>query len=118
MICPSPAGLMDFLDENPESMNDGFLEIDSSPGGGWPDIPAAYMGHACGFSFADGHVELHTWLTKALINPAQGATAPLDPPAEVTEHYAPGAASNPDWFWFQQHATCSHDAMGGTWTPQ
>jgi prepilin-type N-terminal cleavage/methylation domain-containing protein len=118
MTCPTPSGLFDFMDENPESINDGFLEIDSSPNGGWPDIPAAYMGHACGFSYADGHVELHKWLTTALINPAPGATDALDPPSEVTEHYAPGGASNPDWFWFQQHATCSDDAVGGTWIPQ
>jgi prepilin-type N-terminal cleavage/methylation domain-containing protein/prepilin-type processing-associated H-X9-DG protein len=117
MICPSPSGLSDFLDENPESINDGFLEIDSSPNGGWPDIPAAYMGSACGFSFADGHVEMHKWLTKALINPAPGDTATLDPPAEVIEHYAPGGTSNPDWLWFQQHATCSDNTIGGFWIP-
>jgi len=118
MVCPTPSGLFDFLDENPESIQDGYLEIDSSPNGGWPDIPAAYMGHACGFSFADGHVELHKWLTTALINPAPGDSQSLDPPAKVTEHYAPGGASNPDWFWFQQHATCDDNSIGGSWVPQ
>jgi hypothetical protein len=118
MVCPTPAGLFDFLDENPESINDGFLQVDSSPDGGWPDIPAAYMGHACGFSFADGHGEIHKWLTAALINPAPGYTAPLDPPSRVREEDAAGGASNPDWFWFQQHATCSDDAIGGTWVPR
>jgi prepilin-type processing-associated H-X9-DG protein len=109
---------MDFLDENPESINDGFLQVDSAPEGGWPDIPAAYMGRACGFSFADGHAELHQWQTLALINPVPGHTAPLDPPSEVEESEAPGGASNADWFWFQLHATCGDNALGGVWTPQ
>jgi prepilin-type N-terminal cleavage/methylation domain-containing protein len=116
--CPSPSGLFDFLDENPESINDGFLQVDSAPNGGWPDIPAAYMGHACGFSFADAHAELHQWQTTALINPVPGHTAPLDPPSQVEESEAPGGASNPDWFWFQQRATCGKNAIGGVWTPQ
>jgi prepilin-type N-terminal cleavage/methylation domain-containing protein len=118
MTCPVPAGLMDFADENPESINDGFLEVTSTPEAGWPDIPAAYMGHACGFSFADGHAELHTWLTKSLINPAEGSTDPLDPPSEVTEHYALGGVNNPDWVWFQQRATCIDGNVGPIWTPQ
>jgi prepilin-type N-terminal cleavage/methylation domain-containing protein len=118
ITCPNTSGLMDFLDENPESINDGFLQVDSAPNGGWPDIPAAYMGHACGFSFTDGHVELHKWLTTALINPVPGAKDPLDPPSKTHEDDAPGGASNPDWVWFQQHATCSDDAVGGFWVPQ
>ena len=105
MTCPAPAGLFDFLYEIPDSINDGFLQVDSSPGGGWPDIPAADMGHACGFSFADGHAEIHRWLTSALIGAAQGTTR-LDPPYETTAQNAVGGANNADWVWFQNHATC------------
>lgn len=121
MTCPTPAGLFDFLDENPMSINDGFLQVDSSPNGGWPDIPAAYNGHADGFSFADGHVEMHQWLTQNLII-ADAASNPglvLDPPTKVTEvQNAAGNAANADWFWFQQHATCIDGSTGGSWTPR
>ncbi len=102
--CPQPSDLFDFADENVESINDGYLEINPAPGGNFPDIPAADMGLACGFSFADGHAAIHKWQTSALISPAPGNTAPLEPAAKVTEHYAPGG--NADWVWFTQHATC------------
>jgi prepilin-type N-terminal cleavage/methylation domain-containing protein len=116
MICPAPAGLFDLLDENPESINDGFLQVDSAPNGGWPDIPAAYMGHACGFSYADGHALVHPWQTTALTGPAQGTTC-LDPPYETTAENAPGGANNSDWVWFQSQATCPVGDMDPTWTP-
>jgi prepilin-type N-terminal cleavage/methylation domain-containing protein len=105
MICPVPSDLYDFADENPESINDGFLEVNPTPGGGWPDIPAAYHGHACGFSFADGHAVIHKWITSALLNHANG-TAQLDPPSMVVQHYAVGDKNNVDWAWYQLHATC------------
>jgi hypothetical protein len=103
MICPIPANLFDFADENAESINDGYLEINPVPGGNFPDIPAARMGHACGFGYADGHAALHKWVTSALIAPASGSAA-LDPESATTQHYAPGG--NVDWDWFQQQATC------------
>ena len=115
--CPSPAGLFDFLDENPESINDGFLQVDSAPDGGWPDIPAAYMGIACGFSYADGHASIHSWQTRALTGPAQGTTR-LEPPYETTAQNAPGAANNVDWVWFQSQATCPVGYGGSSWAPQ
>ncbi|EEF62997.1 hypothetical protein Cflav_PD5632 [Pedosphaera parvula Ellin514] len=27
----------------------------------WEDVPASYHDGACGFSFADGHAEMHKW---------------------------------------------------------
>jgi type II secretory pathway pseudopilin PulG len=48
-----------FTDENPQSLNDGFLLM-SEPGGG-NDRPAVNHGLASSFSFADGHTELHGW---------------------------------------------------------
>jgi hypothetical protein len=85
------------------------LEVVSSPGAGWPDIPAAYNGHADGFSFTDGHVEMHQWMTQNLIiGDATPSGVILDPPSkDHTEHYAPGDKNNVDWFWFQSHATVS-----------
>jgi len=116
MTCPTPANLFDFLDENVESINDGFLQVNSAPNGGWPDIPAADMGIACGFSFADGHALIHSWVTSALTGPAAGTTR-LEPAYETTAQDAAGGANNADWVWFQLHATCPVGQMNGTWTP-
>ncbi len=87
-----------FCEENPDSINDGFLQIGSEPGGqnfGFPDVPAAYLGGACAFSFADGHVEVHKWQTSTIIN-ATGHSPSLG-----------NGDQNVDWQWFTQHATAN-----------
>ncbi len=68
-----PADTFVTLDEHPDSINDGYYlndpgaydpkldNVDRAPGG-WGDLPASYHNGACGFSFADGHSEIHKWL--------------------------------------------------------
>ncbi len=59
---PSPAGLWVFVDEHPDSINDGFIIIGANNPSLWVnDLPASYHNRACGFGFADGHAELHKW---------------------------------------------------------
>jgi len=50
------------LDEQADSINDGFFIVGYPTASAWGDIPASYHNGACGFSFADGHVEIHRWL--------------------------------------------------------
>jgi prepilin-type N-terminal cleavage/methylation domain-containing protein len=52
-----------FLDEHPDSINDGyFLNNPSTTSASqWGDGPAAYHNGAGGLSFADGHSEAHKW---------------------------------------------------------
>ncbi|HTV60971.1 MAG TPA: prepilin-type N-terminal cleavage/methylation domain-containing protein [Verrucomicrobiae bacterium] len=54
-----------FLDENPLSLNDGFLLVEEVPGAEIQDSigdrPAANHGNSTSFAFADGHAELHLW---------------------------------------------------------
>jgi prepilin-type N-terminal cleavage/methylation domain-containing protein/prepilin-type processing-associated H-X9-DG protein len=54
------------LDENPYSINDGWFCTDITKG--WVDKPATYHNNAGGFSFADGHCEIHKWRDPSLIN--------------------------------------------------
>ena len=52
------------VDEHPDSINDAMLYIDPkypTTTGNFNDTPASYHDHACGFSFADGHSEIHRW---------------------------------------------------------
>ncbi len=57
---PAPAETYVLLDEHPDSINDGYYLI--SPGQmSWGDLPASYHNGAAGFSFADGHSEVHMW---------------------------------------------------------
>jgi prepilin-type N-terminal cleavage/methylation domain-containing protein/prepilin-type processing-associated H-X9-DG protein len=80
---PNPAMTWVTLDEHPASINDGFFIVGHDVTS-WGDTPASYHDGACGFSFADGHAEVHRWLSKTSIypvnpaNPAQLSTRTFD----------------------------------------
>jgi prepilin-type N-terminal cleavage/methylation domain-containing protein/prepilin-type processing-associated H-X9-DG protein len=62
---PGPAGIFLFLDEHPDSINDGQFALNpgyAKTGEHWRDLPASYHNGAAGISFADGHCEMHTWM--------------------------------------------------------
>ncbi len=65
-----PANVWVTLDEHPDSINDGFF-ITSDFATEWGDIPASYHNGACGFSFADGHAEVHKWRSATSIYPVR-----------------------------------------------
>ena len=58
---PVPSALWVFVDEQADSINDGWLIISVDNLKGWTDLPASYHSGSCGFSFADGHAEIHKW---------------------------------------------------------
>ncbi len=76
-----PANLYVMLDEHPDSINDGYLlnNADYATFQYWGDLPASYHGGACGFSFADGHSEIHKWRSRATIQPVRftGGFSPI-----------------------------------------
>src|SRR5262249_18701318 len=69
---PKPAKTWLFLDEHPDSINDGYF-INNPQVNAWQDIPASYHNNACGFSFADGHSEIKKWRDPASIYPVKYA---------------------------------------------
>jgi prepilin-type N-terminal cleavage/methylation domain-containing protein len=67
-----PADVFVFTDEDPTSINDGFLLIEESlpwgsDGGG--DRPAVNHGNYSSLSFEDGHVQLHLWHDSVFVPP-------------------------------------------------
>jgi len=67
---PNPLNLYVFLEEHPDSINDGYFKDGANPditsaadwpGGVWGDVPGSNHAGAAGFSFADGHSEMHKW---------------------------------------------------------
>ncbi|NOS71875.1 MAG: prepilin-type N-terminal cleavage/methylation domain-containing protein [Verrucomicrobia bacterium] len=60
VLKPSPSDLWMVVDEHPNSINDGWMIHSMSPDS-WVDLPASYHNGACGFSFVDGHSEIHAW---------------------------------------------------------
>ncbi len=95
----APVDAFVFCDENMFSLQDGFLQIDSK-NPDFPDVPAAYLGGRNEFSFADGHSEVHKWVTTALkVVPYKHGVS------GSTASATPGGKSNADWIWFTSHAT-------------
>ena len=69
---PAPSQIFVFLDEHPDSINDGyFLEKAEAAPQQWYDLPASYHDGAASFSFADGHAESHRWRYQSTIAPPQ-----------------------------------------------
>ncbi len=69
-----PSATMAFvtLDEREDSINDAvFFTAVDQPGGSIGDIPANHHSGGSCFSFADGHSEIHHWLSSELKSPIQ-----------------------------------------------
>ena len=56
-----PAETFVFLDEHPDSINDGFFHNDLDTYT-WSDLPASFHNGAVACSFADGHSKIHRWV--------------------------------------------------------
>lgn len=65
---PSPAESNVFIEEHPDSMNDPTF---FPPSGSWMDVPAGLHQNASNVSFADGHVEAHSWRGSVLNFPVK-----------------------------------------------
>ena len=89
-----PADLFVFLDEHPDSINDGFFhnELESFT---WSDLPASLHNGACSFSFADGHSEIHRWVAPETRRPVKRDRAGI--PCDAT--------SRTDFNWTKQRAS-------------
>jgi prepilin-type N-terminal cleavage/methylation domain-containing protein/prepilin-type processing-associated H-X9-DG protein len=73
---PKPADIFVFLDEHPDSINDGYF-VNRADNLQWIDLPASYHNGAGNFAFSDGHSEAHRWRNPATVRPARPDAAPL-----------------------------------------
>jgi len=88
----SPSSAWVFVDEHPDSINDGCFFV-NIPSPSWVDLPASYHNGACGFSFADGHSEIKKWV--------EGSTARPVKVSGYTASQLPINANNKDWQWIR-----------------
>ena len=107
---PQPAEIFVFLDEHPDSIDDGyFLNKDAPAVNGvnnvnsvaydeWTDLPASYHNQSAAFSFADGHALLHRWLKSSTIRPPAPHVANL--PIQIP---ATSADESADFDWVLDH---------------
>jgi prepilin-type processing-associated H-X9-DG protein len=90
----APTILFVFLDERLDSINDGWYASD--PDTKWQviDFPASYHGLAAGYSFADGHSEIHRF--------KDGRTTPPLSPNDIPLNV--NIPNDLDVLWMAQHA--------------
>lgn len=68
----NPSGIFVFLDENADTINDGFF-VNVLEDYVWGNLPGSYHNAGANFSFADGHEEYHHWTVPATARPVQGS---------------------------------------------
>jgi prepilin-type N-terminal cleavage/methylation domain-containing protein/prepilin-type processing-associated H-X9-DG protein len=98
---PGPSSVWITLDEHPDSINDAafanqMITPDKLAQARIIDFPASFHNGACGFSFVDGHAEIHRWLDKRTI-------APVKYNQSLALNVA--SANNRDVLWFAEHTT-------------
>ena len=101
VINPGPAALWVFVDEHPDSINDGWLitvvqNTQFQAPADWEDMPSSVHGGACGFAFADAHAAIHKWRNGASVVPVK----------KVSHNGDFAVGGNPvDILWMVQHSS-------------
>jgi prepilin-type N-terminal cleavage/methylation domain-containing protein/prepilin-type processing-associated H-X9-DG protein len=107
---PGPDRVFVFLDEREDAINWGNFYTDmkgaptlttaGNPGAySLADLPGAYHGNGCGFSFADGHSELKKWRDSRTTPPLKREALIFDGLSETP------SPRNQDVAWLQFHST-------------
>jgi prepilin-type N-terminal cleavage/methylation domain-containing protein/prepilin-type processing-associated H-X9-DG protein len=95
IIRPRPSDAFVFIDENADSINDGFFFVSMFSTTKWYDLPASYHGRSGALSFADGHVELKAWSDPGIAGRRVSRT---DPGKGIVD-------AGKDLIWLQSHTT-------------
>jgi prepilin-type N-terminal cleavage/methylation domain-containing protein len=95
-----PDAAIVFLAENMSTLNDGYLQVDDFDDSGWPDVPGSYHDFKGCMDFADGHAEIHKWLTSALKIPVRYGVGYGSGTSYPT--FA-GGHNNADLVWWKAH---------------
>jgi prepilin-type N-terminal cleavage/methylation domain-containing protein/prepilin-type processing-associated H-X9-DG protein len=90
-----PSQVVQFLDERPDSLDDGYFAIDMDPTQEMVNFPGTFHNRGGNLSFADGHAETHLWRDPRTF------TAEV---AGFKEQFTV-TPNNPDLIYLQAHAT-------------
>jgi prepilin-type N-terminal cleavage/methylation domain-containing protein/prepilin-type processing-associated H-X9-DG protein len=92
---PGPAMTFVLIDENANSIDDGYFAGTPGKPGQWINVPSTRHGNASGLSFADGHSEIKRWRDSLVI--AQNV-----PNFNITGTFYPSDSSSGDNAWLEQ----------------
>ncbi len=101
----SPADLWVLLDEHPNSINDAAFAVQMPLDGSrtvFIDVPSKVHNNGCGFSFADGHSEIHNWQDPGVI-PSINWRADVAPGIGSQVNSVP---KDPDVLWLAHRTSC------------
>lgn len=87
-------------DEHPNTINNGCIAWGNI--GQWADMPASYHNSGCDFSFGDGHVEYHKWLS------GYNGTVGICAPVVLSGFKSPGTGNPVDYNWVTDHGSAVH----------
>lgn len=100
LVKPQPSNLWVIIDENPDSVNDAAFAVAMDlPGMKWQDGPSTLHAGACGFTFADGHSEIHKWRDPRTVSGVMRTTY------MQKFLYGQVQANNQDIVWVQERTT-------------
>jgi prepilin-type N-terminal cleavage/methylation domain-containing protein len=97
---PGPSDMIVFTDENADTIDDGcFLPYVGSSAGEWENLPGSYHNRSDALGFADGHAELHKWVTANVCHIPVGTSYV----AAISVGFPA-----PDMNWLYAHTTAPH----------
>ena len=82
----NPSGICVFLDEQADTINDGFF-VNRLENYAWGNLPGSYHNGGVNLTFADGHQEAHHWQVPSTIQPVQKQRLPGPIPATPTTDF-------------------------------
>jgi prepilin-type processing-associated H-X9-DG protein len=102
-----PSVAIVFVDEKDTSIDDGEFLIQETAITEIANLPASYHAGAGGLTFADGHVELHKWLTSVVVPAVQPSGVINWANGIVKDNFVTCASGNADLKWLEYHGTYS-----------
>ena len=93
-----PASTFTFLDEHPDTINDGFFmnRLEEAPR--WGNLPGSAHEGAGNLAFADGHLETHRWQVA-------GPEGTVRPPVKGGAGGIFAATPTTDWDWVRERTS-------------
>ncbi len=100
LVTPGPTDSWLFIDEHPDSIDDGILYTnphEPTGNGTFTEFPSSDHNNGCGISYTDGHAEIHKWIDT---DPTKGTVRPVK---YITYLQQIAVFGDPDLTWLGLH---------------
>ena len=102
---PGTSDMIVFTDENADTIDDGFfIQYVGNSAGKWENLPGSYHSRSDALSFADGHADIHKWISGNVCWRPQGSSEI----GSISIGTAAGSGGITDLEWLYTHTTAPH----------